>query len=75
MRMRSLPIKASSLYDKEIYTSDARFVGVVDELIFDTAQGKISALEIVTRDGRKVNVPFHLVAHVKDIIILKSVGR
>ncbi len=69
-----IPFRASTLYDKEVYTSNGVFVGVVDQLVFDTVQARISALEVITKDKKRVTIPFHLIAHVKDIVLLRSRG-
>ncbi len=66
-----MPIKASSLYDKEVYTSTGVYVGVVDDIILDTVQERIVELEVETSEGKKVTLPYNLVNSVKDIILLK----
>lgn len=66
-----MAIRASSLYDKEVYLTNAKYVGYVDALIVETEEGAVVGLKVVTEDGRTITIPYELVEAVGDIILVR----
>jgi len=59
------------LYDKPVYSTEAEYLGVVDDFIFDTVEGKITELVVITRQKTTIKIPYRNVVKCKDIYLVQ----
>jgi len=64
--------RVSELYDLEVYTTDGKFIGTVDDLVFDDAEGKLAAIVVALDEkGReRRTIPYSAIRACADIILV-----
>lgn len=61
-------LRASHLYDLDVFLENAKYVGKVRDVIVDVRTGRIWGLVI---PNKKVIIPYEMIKAVGDIVIVK----